>query len=100
MTAAGLAAVLADPETGAELRRFAGFAESAAYVTPDEAEAGAPADTASAVRAYVLNTHTMKFHLPDCPSVGEILTANRQDITAARQEVIELGYAPCGRCHP
>lgn len=62
-----------------------------------EAPAAAPAP---AVHEYVLNTNTMKFHWPDCASVGDIASNNRQDFTGTRDEVIAKGYEPCGRCHP
>jgi len=42
----------------------------------------------------------MKFHWPDCASVGDIASNNRQDFTGTRDEVIAKGYEPCGRCHP
>lgn len=49
---------------------------------------------------YVLNTSSMKFHLPSCSSVDTIDPANREDYTGTRDEVIAMGYAPCGRCKP
>ena len=50
--------------------------------------------------AYVLNTNTKKFHNPGCSSVKDIKDSNRQDITATREEILAMGYSPCGRCHP
>lgn len=49
---------------------------------------------------YVLNTNSMKFHKPNCDSVTDMKEKNRQDVTLSRDEVIELGYKPCGRCNP
>lgn len=49
---------------------------------------------------YVLNTGTMKFHLPTCSSVSQIDQSNRRDYTGTREEVIGMGYDPCGRCRP
>ena len=49
---------------------------------------------------YVLNTHSMKFHLPDCSSVREMSPKNREDYTGTREELIEQGYEPCGACRP
>jgi len=49
---------------------------------------------------YVLNTNTRKFHYPDCDSVREMNTKNRQDFTGTRQEIIDMGYNPCGACSP
>ena len=50
--------------------------------------------------AYVLNTGSKKFHLPDCSSVEKIKTENRKESNATRYELMAEGYAPCGRCDP
>jgi len=49
---------------------------------------------------YVLNTNTMKFHLPDCPSVEDITPSNKEKSSRSRDELIKEGYEPCGRCKP
>lgn len=49
---------------------------------------------------YVLNTNTHKFHLPTCPSVDQMKDKNKQEFTGTREEVIDMGYDPCGRCNP
>ena len=49
---------------------------------------------------YILNTNTMRFHLSDCPSVQEMKRKNRKEFFGTREELIEAGYEPCGRCHP
>ena len=46
---------------------------------------------------YVLNTNTKKFHLESCSSLP---TSNRQDYEGTRDEVVAMGYSPCGRCKP
>ena len=46
---------------------------------------------------YVLNTSSKKFHRLTCNSLP---TNNRQDTNLSRDEIIALGYDPCGRCHP
>lgn len=51
-------------------------------------------------RDYVLNTNTMKFHLPTCSSVKDIKPENREDYHGTRENVITKGYDPCGRCKP
>lgn len=62
------------------------------------------ADTAllsdKAASAYVLNLRSKKFHLPACDSVAKMSVQNRMDFFGNRNEVIELGYAPCGGCKP
>lgn len=49
---------------------------------------------------YVLNTNSMRFHRPDCPSVQETAAHNREAFHGTRDELLELGYEPCGRCNP
>lgn len=49
--------------------------------------------------AYVGNANTMRLHFPDCPSVTEMKPKNRR-FFSTRQEAIDLGYKPCGRCSP
>lgn len=55
---------------------------------------------APVIQTYVLNTNTMKFHLPGCRSVAEILPQNRQDTTESRDQIIARGFVPCKICNP
>ena len=49
---------------------------------------------------YVLNTRSMRFHLPACESVQEMSPKNRQEYQGTREQLIEEGYSPCGACKP
>ena len=49
---------------------------------------------------YVLNTNTKKFHYPDCDSVNKMKEKNKELFTGSRDEVISMGYSPCGKCKP
>ena len=49
---------------------------------------------------YVLNTNTHKFHYPSCSSVKKMSEKNKSLYTGTRDEVISMGYSPCGNCHP
>ena len=111
LTVAGMIAAMADPDFAAYIQRFSGVSTSAAFVTPGEtvtrsnsaAAADRPEETeapAARQETYVLNTHTMRFHLPTCNGVPDIKPENRQDFTGTRDEVVSMGYSPCGRCHP
>ena len=53
-------------------------------------------------RDYVLNSNPdrMRFHKPTCGDVKKISAKNRQDVHMTREEVIAMGYTPCGHCHP
>lgn len=54
----------------------------------------------SAGQTYVLNTNTKKFHIPGCPSVAQMKDKNKAYYTGSCEEVIMMGYLPCGNCHP
>ena len=67
------------------------------------AEEEPPAETSSSGAGeahYVLNTSSMKFHLPDCSGVSTMNPDNRRDYTGSRQALLDQGYSPCGSCNP
>lgn len=49
---------------------------------------------------YILNTNTKKFHYIWCSSVDQMKEKNKSYYTGTRDEVIGMGYEPCGRCKP
>lgn len=49
---------------------------------------------------YVLNTNTEKFHDPDCSSVADMEDDNKEEYSGSRDDLINRGYSPCGRCKP
>ena len=62
----------------------------------------APAPVTEAVKiadSYVLNTSTMKFHLPSCSSAKKIKDENIGHADN-RDSVIANGYEPCKNCKP
>lgn len=52
------------------------------------------------IMTYVLNTNSKKFHDPNCSSADDIKEENRQEYKGTREDLIEDGYDPCGRCKP
>ena len=69
------------------------------YATGDsQAADDTPAADTAAEQTYVLNTRSKKYHLPDCPSVDSISSANRQDYTGTQEALRAEGYTPCGQC--
>lgn len=48
----------------------------------------------------VLNTNTMRAHLTTCSSVHDIKPENRMDFHGTIDEIQEMGFVPCGNCHP
>lgn len=73
------------------------------YVTGENWPTSSGTDTASnetEENTYILNTNTMKFHLPDCSSVSDMSEDNKETYTGSRDDLINEGYEPCGRCNP
>lgn len=66
-----------------------------AYVTP------VPTATPLAENiTYILNTSSLKFHLPSCDAVKDMKNHNKENFYLGRQEAINKGYTPCKRCNP
>ena len=55
---------------------------------------------ASEQQDYILNVKNKKFHKPDCSAGSDISSANKQDFTGTRDQLIARGYSPCGICKP
>lgn len=66
----------------------------------ESASAGSGEQGVAVETTYVLNTSSMKFHMPDCDSVDDMSARNREEYTGTRDELIARGYEPCGGCHP
>ncbi len=49
---------------------------------------------------YILNTNTDKFHYPSCSSVDQMSETNKKEMVSTREQIINMGYDPCGRCDP
>lgn len=70
------------------------------YATGKNTEGTQEASPDTSGTSYVLNTNTMKFHLPSCGSIKRIQEEHREDFVGDREDVIEKGYDPCGQCNP
>jgi len=123
LTLAGLIAVTADAKVGETLRALISGVEATPFVlatasptaTPKPKATATPKATAkptaapkakataapSSVRKkYVLNTKTMKFHVPSCSEVSRITEDNRKNTTTTREALLDQGYTPCQKCSP
>ena len=49
---------------------------------------------------YVLNTSSKKFHLPECGGIKGMKKENKKEFFGLREELLDLGYSPCGSCNP
>ena len=52
------------------------------------------------VQTYILNTHTHKFHYPDCANAAAIKEKNKAIREDSRENILSEGYSPCGSCKP
>lgn len=57
-------------------------------------------DATTPAITYVLNTNTMKFHLPSCKHASEIADHNKLLSNETRDAILEKGYVPCKTCNP
>lgn len=53
-----------------------------------------------AVKNYVLNIKSKKFHKPDCRGAKYISSQNKENFKGSRNELISKNYEPCGICKP
>lgn len=49
---------------------------------------------------YIANKNTNKFHYPTCSSVEQMKESNKKYLNCTRDQAIQQGYEPCGRCCP
>lgn len=78
----------------------AGSSESNASNAGGAGSNSASNQNASEQQDYILNVKNKKFHKPDCSAASDISSANKQDFTGTRDQLIAQGYSPCGICKP
>lgn len=49
---------------------------------------------------FILNIRSKVFHSPDCENIETMSKKNKQNFFNTRDEIIEMGYKPCGNCEP
>lgn len=76
------------------------YATGDSWLVEDETDFEERNTTVSIENKYVLNTNTKKFHLPTCDSVTEMKDKNKKEVEGSREDIINDGYSPCGRCNP
>lgn len=99
--------VTISPSRNADADVFDGIGGNSTQQTPGKEETQPPADNNDdnddgnqQGTHYVLNTNTKKFHYASCGSAKKISEKNRQDFYGTREELIAMGYSPCGNCDP
>ena len=66
----------------------------------DDSDAENGEDQEPKEQTYIMNKNTKKFHKPECSSVDDIKAENKSGFTGTREELIEDGFDPCGKCRP
>ena len=75
-------------------------AESSSASVLIELDISAEADLSAKENTYILNANTKKFHKPDCFSIRLMNESNKVWFVGQREEVLDMGYSPCGHCCP
>ncbi len=76
------------------------YATGVNWLSSDAPSQGSSSSAQDIEASYILNTRSMRFHLPTCDSVPTISAHNKQASTQTRDELIAAGYKPCGSCKP
>lgn len=79
------------------------YATGESWLTEEDTDQSAqpssdPTPTASSEAGettYILNTSSLKFHLPTCSGVASMKESNKQTYTGSREDLIAQGLAPC-----
>ena len=74
------------------------YATGESWLADEEPETDATTDGSSETKVYILNTNSKKFHLESCSGLPS--SNNREDFEGTRDEVVNMGYSPCGNCKP
>ena len=70
------------------------------YATGESWLSGTVKESSKELVTYILNTNNNKFHLESCSVAKTISDKNKEVFKGTREEVIEKGYEPCGKCKP
>ncbi len=114
LTLSGLVSVMNDSASASVITRLAQSANAYQFVAQTQQAAAqataTPRPTATARarttatpvtrKRYVLNTKTMKFHLPGCSEIDRIADENKKTTVTTRESLIEQGYTACQKCLP
>lgn len=93
--------IIIDYSTGANWADTdSGNEKTADISATDDSDAENGEDQEPKEQTYILNKNTKKFHKPECSSVDDIKAENKSGFTGTREELIEDGFDPCGKCRP
>jgi len=61
---------------------------------------GFPAAQDGGVTDYIINRRSKRFHRPGCKGVAQVSPEHYAAYHGTRDELIKMGYVPCGNCEP
>ena len=70
------------------------------YTDPSISDNQNSSDREEEVHDYVGNTDSKKFHYADCRHAETMSEDKKFYYTGTREEMLEMGYEPCGTCDP
>lgn len=73
---------------------------SAPYGSSAAVTKSAEQNSNSATTTFIANKNTKKFHYPNCSSVGQMNESNKKYLNCTRDQAVQQGFQPCGRCCP
>ncbi len=69
-------------------------------ITIDYSDGSSRLNGETSGKTYILNRGSKKFHDPSCQYASSISDKNRDTFSGSRDELIAMGYTPCGNCKP
>lgn len=59
-----------------------------------------PPEVVDDAHDYIININTGKFHYPTCRDVKQMNESNKNPVHENRDNLVAMGYSPCGHCNP
>lgn len=70
-------------------------------ITTKPSNVNSPTEVSKAVGTdYIGNLNTKKFHYVSCGDVNRMKESNKFYYKGTREDMLSMGYSPCGHCHP
>ena len=72
------------------------------YATGDSwlAESESMENELKETKEYILNTNSLKYHLPTCDSVDQMSEQNKKVYKGNKKDLENAGYSACKSCNP
>ncbi len=76
------------------------YVDGSSQIDPNSDQAQSELTQVNEVKEYVLNTRSMKIHLPECESINSISENNKKTVSDSLTNLLNQGYVPCKNCNP